>query len=148
MSWSASDPILYAPVTRPYRRWLALSLALLLHLALIGVVASWQFAAPPAERSSLDVVLVTRPSEAPVDAEAIAEAAQQAAGEPQVEAPAESLAAPLAELPPVQESVTDVDPATPAEPEPAPAEPEARPEESVPPAAEPEPAQAPPPQPP
>jgi periplasmic protein TonB len=136
MSWSASDPIQYAPVTRPYRRWLAWSLALLLHLALIGVVASWQFAAPPAERSSLDVVLVTRPAESPVEADAIAEADQQAAGEQQEEAPAESLAAPPEELPLVQESASDVDPATPAEPEQARVEPEARLDEQAPPAAE------------
>ncbi|WP_444678853.1 hypothetical protein [Halomonas sp. E19] len=90
-----SDPIHYAPVTRPYRRWLALSAALLLHLLLIGVVASWQFALPPAERTSLDVVLVTRPAEAPVQADAIAEADQQAAGEQSEAAPAERRAAPL-----------------------------------------------------
>lgn len=136
MSWSVSDPIQYAPVTRPYRRWLAVSLALLLHLALIGTVASWQFAAPPAPRTSLDVVLVSRPGEPPAEAEAIAEQDQQAIGEQQEEAQAESLAAPLEELPPVQESVTDVDPATPAEPEQARTEPDARPDERAPPAAE------------
>lgn len=136
MTWPVSDPIQYAPVTRPYRRWLAVSLALLLHLALIGVVASWQFAAPPVERSSLDVVLVSRPGEPPVEAEAIAEQDQQASGEQQEEAQAESLAAPLEELPAVQESVADVDPATPAEPEQARTEPDARPDEQAPPAAE------------
>lgn len=136
MTLHVSDPIQYAPVTRPYRRWLAWSLALLLHLAVIGVVASWQFAAPPPPRSSLDVVLVTRPAEAPVTADAIAEADQQAAGEQQEEAPAESRAAPMEELPLVQESVSDVDPATPAEPEQARVEPEARPDEQAPPAAE------------
>ncbi len=132
-----SDPIQYAPVTRPYRRWLAASLALLLHLAVIGTVASWQFAAPPVERASLDVVLVTRSDEAPVEAEAIAEADQQAAGEQRDEAPAESRAAPMEDLPTVQESASDVDPATPAEPEQAArVEPEARPEEQALPAAE------------
>ena len=139
MSACASDPIRYAPVTRPYRRWLALSLALLLHLAVIGAVGGWQFAAPPAPRSTLDVVLVTRPAESPVDADAIAEADQQAAGEPDEAVPAESLAAPLEELPAVQESVADVDPATPAEPEQARTEPDARPDEQAPPAAESEP---------
>ncbi len=136
MSYYVSDPVHYAPVTRPYRRWLAWSLALLLHLAVIGVVASWQFAAPPPERTSLDVVLVTRSSEAPVAAEAIAEADQQAAGAEQEEAPAESRAAPMEELPAVQEGRPDVDPATPAEPQSATrAEPEARPDEAAPPVA-------------
>ncbi len=129
MSACASDPIRYAPVTRPYRRWLALSLALLLHLAVIGAVGGWQFAAPPAPRSTLDVVLVTRPAESPVDADAIAEADQQAAGEPDEAVPAESLAAPLEELPMVQESASEV----------APVETEARPDEPAPPEAESEP---------
>lgn len=137
MSAYASDPIRYAPVTRPYRRWLAGSLALLLHLAVISAVGSWQFAAPPTPRSSLDVVLVTRPAESPVDADAIAEADQQAAGEPDEAAPAESLAAPLEELPPAQESASEVAPAPPAEPEqaqvePAPPAAESEPRESAP----------------
>ncbi|MBB3329769.1 protein TonB [Halomonas campaniensis] len=137
MSATVSDPIQYAPVTRPYRRWLAWSAALLLHLAVIGVVASWQFAAPPAERTSLDVVLVTRPAQAPMEADAIAEADQQAAGEQREEAPAESLATPMEALPAVQDSASDVDPATPAEPEQAArVEPEALPDEAAPPAAE------------
>ncbi|MCE0734554.1 hypothetical protein LWH48_17495, partial [Halomonas sp. G15] len=117
MSLIAGDPIQYAPVTRPYRRWLAWSLALLLHLAVIGVVASWQFATPPAERKSLDVVLVTRESEAPVEAEAIAEVDQQASGSEQEEAPAESRSAPVEAPAASQQGATDVDPATPAEPE-------------------------------
>ncbi|WP_197030743.1 hypothetical protein, partial [Halomonas sp. BC04] len=70
MAVTISDPIRYAPVTRSYRRWLALSAALLLHLALIGVVASFRFAPAPPERSSLDVVLVTQPAEVPVEADA------------------------------------------------------------------------------
>ncbi|QOR37103.1 TonB family protein [Billgrantia diversa] len=115
----ASDLIHYAPVTRPYRRWLALSAALLLHLALIGAVASWQFSPAPAERTSLDVVLVTRPAEAPDDAEAIAEADQQAAGEQAEEAPAEQRAAPLDELPVLEAPESTLDPAAPAEAEPA-----------------------------
>ncbi len=121
---SVSDPIHYAPVTRPHRRWLALSAALLLHLALIGVVTSWQFAPPPAERSSLDVVLVTRPAEAPVEADAIAEAEQAAAGEPAEEAPAESRAAPLDELPVLEAPQRAAVPATPSEAERPDAEPE------------------------
>ncbi|WP_104205339.1 TonB family protein [Billgrantia saliphila] len=116
---SISDSIHYAPVTRPYRRWLALSAALLLHLALIGVMAGWQFSPAPAERSSLDVVLVTRSAEAPEDAEAIAEADQQAAGEQAEEAPAEQRAAPLDELPVLEAPESAVDPAAPAEAEPA-----------------------------
>lgn len=102
MSVPVSDPIHYAPVTRPYRSWLAGSLALLIHLVVIGVVASWQFAPAPPERTSLDVVLVTRPAAPPEEAEAIADADQRAAGEQQDEAPAEARAAP-----------SDVAPATP-----------------------------------
>ncbi|MFY0991676.1 TonB family protein [Halomonas sp. C05BenzN] len=137
MSVFVSDPIQYAPVTRPYRRWLAWSLALLLHLAVIGVVASWQFVPAPAERTSLDVVLVTRPAAAPEEAEAIAEADQQAEGEQLEDAPAESRAAPMDDLPVLQETRSDVDPATPAEPrETARVEPEAVPDETAPPAAE------------
>lgn len=114
-----SDPIRYAPVTRPYRRWLAASAALLLHLVLLAAVARLPFAPTPAESVSLEVVLVTRPSEAPVDAEAIAEAAQRAAGAASDEAPAEARAAPLD--PPVPDGREA--PATPAEPpEPPPAE--------------------------
>ncbi|SFU51102.1 energy transducer TonB [Halomonas korlensis] len=94
MSAPVSDPTHYAPVTRPYRRWLAVSLALLIHLVVLGVVASWQFAPPPAERTSLDVVLVTRPAAPPKEAEAIAEADQRAAGEQQQQAPTEARAAP------------------------------------------------------
>lgn len=137
MSLIAGDPIQYAPVTRPYRRWLAWSLALLLHLAVIGVVASWQFATPPAERKSLDVVLVTRESEAPAEAEAIAEVDQQAAGSEQEEAPAESRSAPVEAPAASQQGATDVDPATPAEPEAAErVAPEARPVEEAPQAAD------------
>ncbi|MCG6656732.1 TonB family protein [Halomonas campisalis] len=123
MAVSISDPIRYAPVTRPYRRWLALSAALLLHLALIGVVASRQFVPAPAERVSLDVVLVTAPSEAPVAAEAIAEADQQAAGDPLDQTPAETRAAPSAAPPAQQAADSAVEPVTPVEPatdEPAP----------------------------
>jgi protein TonB len=137
MSSTLNDPIQYAPVTRPYRRWLAWSLALLLHLAVIGVVGSWQFASSPSERTSLDVVLVSRPSEAPVDAQAIAEADQQAMGEQQEEAPAEALAAPMDDLPVLQETESAVDPATPAEPETASRrEPDAAFDETAPPAAD------------
>ncbi|MDR5868624.1 hypothetical protein, partial [Halomonas koreensis] len=95
MAAPVNDPIRYAPVTRPHRRWLAWTVSLLLHLAIIGVVASRQFAPAPPERSGLDVVLVTRQSEAPVAAEALAEADQRAAGEAQAP-PAEARAAPRA----------------------------------------------------
>lgn len=112
-----SDPIQYAPVTRPYRHWLAWSLALLLHLVIIGVVASRQFAPTPIERSSIDVVLVSRPSPEAVEAAAIAEADQRAAGTPDDQAPAEARAAPMDDLPERQTAEPEVDPATPAEPE-------------------------------
>jgi protein TonB len=112
MSVPVSDPIHYAPVTRPYRRWLAGSLALLIHLVVIGVVASWQFAPAPAERTSLDVVLVTRPAASPEEAEAIADDDQRAAGEPQDETPAEARAAPSEALPVRQDAPSDVAPAT------------------------------------
>lgn len=109
-----SDPIHYAPVTRPYRRWLALSAALLLHLALLGLVAGWQLAPAPQERSSLDVVLVTHAAEGPVEAQAIAEADQLAAGDQTVESPAEQRAADLDDvLLPAQES--GVEPAAPTD---------------------------------
>lgn len=116
MSTLFNDSIQYAPVTRPHRRWLAWSIALLLHLAVIGTVASWQFAPAPAEPRSLDVVLVTQPAEKPLDAEAIAEADQQAEGS-QEQPSAESRAAPMDDLPVLQETESAVDPATPAEPE-------------------------------
>ncbi len=134
---SVSDPNHYAPVTRPYRRWLAGSLALLIHLVVIGMVASWQFAPAPAERGSLDVVLVTRPAASPEEAEAIADADQRAAGEPQDEAPAEARAAP-SETPPVrQDAPSDVAPATPEmAQQPEPAIPDAMPEQSAPAASE------------
>ncbi|MDI5889837.1 TonB family protein [Halomonas rhizosphaerae] len=130
-----SDPIQYAPVSRPYRHWLAWSLALLLHLVVIGVVASRQFAPAPVERSSIDVVLVSRPSPEAVEASAIAEADQRAAGSPQEQAPAEARAAPMDELPELQAAEPEVDPATPAEPESA-ARPEPESEAPEPPAAE------------
>ncbi|TLF53786.1 energy transducer TonB [Halomonas urmiana] len=117
MSSTLSDPIQYAPVTRPHRHWLAWSLALLLHLVVIGVVASRQFAPAPVERTSVDVVLVSRPAPAPVEAEAIAEAAQRAAGSPQAQAPAEARAAPMEALPERQAAEPEVDPATPAAPQ-------------------------------
>ncbi|MGQ4880773.1 TonB family protein [Billgrantia sp. LNSP4103-1] len=146
---SISDPIQYAPVTRSYRRWLALSVALLLHALLIGVMASRQFAPAPAEATRLDVVLVTRPAPAPSEAEAIAEADQQASGEQAEEAPAERRAAPRDELPVPTTPASDVAPTTPAEaerphtePEPVEAkqareaQPLAEPRASTPPAAE------------
>ena len=117
MSSTLSDPIQYAPVTRPHRHWLAWSLALLLHLVVIGVVASRQFAPAPVERTSVDVVLVSRPATAPVEAEAIAEADQRAAGSPQDQAPAEARAAPMEALPERQAAEPEVDPATPAAPQ-------------------------------
>ncbi|KAA0010201.1 energy transducer TonB [Billgrantia pellis] len=147
---SISDSIHYAPVTRPYRCWLALSVALLLHLVLIGMVSTWRFAPAPAERTSLEVVLVTRPAEPPEDVEAIAEADQQAAGEQSEEAPAEQRAALLDELPVLEAPESAVDPTTSAEPEPVPVEeaaieaerdseatPPAKPRESAPQAQEP-----------
>ncbi|RDB44673.1 TonB family protein [Halomonas sp. DQ26W] len=137
MAVTISDPIRYAPVTRSYRRWLALSAALLLHLALIGVVASYPFAPAPAERSSLDVVLVTQRAELPVEADAMAEADQQAAGEPSDEMAAEARAAPLEEMPVLEAPESAVDPATTAEPASAArAEPDPTPLEQAPPSAE------------
>ncbi|PMR74661.1 TonB family protein [Billgrantia endophytica] len=117
MAVSSSAPIRYAPVTQPHRRWLAVAAAILLHLALFGIVSSWQFASAPAERSSLDVVLVTRPADIPVEADAIAEASQLASGEPAGEASAESRAAPLDELPVLDATESLVDPVPPAEPD-------------------------------
>jgi len=117
MSSTLSDPIQYAPVTRPHRHWLAWALALLLHLVVIGVVASRQFAPAPVERTSVDVVLVSRPAQAAVEAEAIAEADQRAAGSPQAQAPAEARAAPREALPERQAAEPEVDPATPAAPQ-------------------------------
>ncbi|UYG07808.1 TonB family protein [Halomonas sp. M4R1S46] len=137
MAAPVSDPIRYAPVTRPHRRWLAVSVSLLLHLAIIGVVASRQFAPSPPERTSLDVVLVSRATEAPVTAEALAEAAQRAAGEVAESPPAEARAAPMETLPDHQAAERAVDPATPAEAEtPTRQVNEATPEETAPPAAE------------
>ncbi|MGM0701797.1 MAG: TonB family protein [Pseudomonadota bacterium] len=92
MPAALSDPIQYAPVTRPYRRWLALSIAVLLHLALLGSVAGLPFVASPPPATSLDVVLVTRASSMPVEAAAIAEQDQRAAGQPETSDPAEARA--------------------------------------------------------
>ncbi|SDI93473.1 energy transducer TonB [Billgrantia gudaonensis] len=92
MPAALSDPIHYAPVTRPYRRWLALSIAVLLHLALLGSVAGLPFGASSPPATSLDVVLVTRASSAPVEAAAIAEQNQRAAGQPDTSDPAEARA--------------------------------------------------------
>ncbi|TDO06684.1 MULTISPECIES: energy transducer TonB [Halomonas] len=120
-----SDPIQYAPVTRAYRHWLAWSLALLLHLGVIGVVvASHQFAPAPVERTSIDVVLVSRPSAQAVQAKAIAEVAQRAIGTPQEQAPAEARAAPMDELPPERQAAEPDQPneAPAATPEPPAAE--------------------------
>lgn len=129
----AGDSIQYAPVTRLYRRWLAWSLALLLHLVVIGGLASWQFTAPLPERSSLDVVLVTRSSEAPAMADAIAEADQQAGGTRQEESPAAAMEAPAT----AQQGARVTEPATPVESESVErVAPEAPPAEETPPAAE------------
>lgn len=92
MPAALSDPIQYAPVTRPYRRWLALSIAVLLHLALLGSVAGLPFVASPPPVTSLDVVLVTRASSTPVEVAAIAEQDQRAAGQPETSDPAEARA--------------------------------------------------------
>ncbi|WP_236551332.1 hypothetical protein [Billgrantia tianxiuensis] len=116
MAASISDSIRCAPVTRPYRRWLALSAALLLHLLLIGIVASWQFTPMPAERTSLDVVLVTRPAEEPVEVEAIADTDQEAAGQEETaEAPAEQRSVPIDELPHLEAPDSSAAPAASAE---------------------------------
>ncbi|MCE8018568.1 TonB family protein [Halomonas sp. MCCC 1A11036] len=113
MAASISDSIRCAPVTRPYRRWSALLAALLLHLLLIGIVASWQFTPMPAERTSLDVVLVTRPAEAPVEAETIADTDQEAAGQETAETPGRSV--PLDELPHLEAPDSSAAPAASAE---------------------------------
>ncbi|QJQ95556.1 MULTISPECIES: energy transducer TonB [Halomonadaceae] len=95
MASSLGDPIRYAPVTRSHRRLLAWALALLLHLALIGLFAGWtlvpELADPVRERRSLDVVLVGQAASEPVEAEAIAEASQHSLGE-QAREPGEVLA--------------------------------------------------------
>lgn len=77
-----NDPIRYAPVTRSYRRWLAASMVLLLHLMVLGGTAVLQSPSPPPSptRQVLDVVLVTEPSETVRHARALAEANQQGAG--------------------------------------------------------------------
>ncbi|MFC3283831.1 energy transducer TonB [Litchfieldella rifensis] len=94
MALSITDPIHYSPVTRPHRRWLAWALSVLLHVLLIGGVAHWRFApAPPVERTSLDVELVTRPAVAPEAAAAIAALNQQASGDEADVPPAERAAA-------------------------------------------------------
>lgn len=111
----------YAPVSRAHRHWVAWGLAIALHLAVIGLVANWRLAPPPAERTGLDVVLVSpSPVEAPMETEAVPDIAPPAplVGEPlteeslaeeslaETEAPlAEESweAPPLAEAPPVDE---------------------------------------------
>lgn len=88
------DPIRYAPVTRIYRHWLAWAAALLLHMLLIGMVASRSWLPePPLPPSRLDVVLVTQASSAPQTAEAIADAHQRASGSDARTSPAERRAA-------------------------------------------------------
>lgn len=112
MAQPINDALVYAPVTHPYRRWVAWALAILLHLALIGAVASWRLAPVPPEaspRPSLDVVLVGLSGEAPAQAEAIAEAAQQARGRDADPAPRARSQAAAARA-----SAGGVEPATPA----------------------------------
>ncbi|MBB3141476.1 energy transducer TonB [Halomonas organivorans] len=142
MAAPVNDPIRYVPVTRPYRYWLAWAASLLLHLVVIGAVASRQFAPAPLERTGLDVVLVSRPAESPVAAEALAEAAQLAAGTAAETPPAESRTAPRARSSATPATVPAGAPATPTEPDVAARpEPEVQPEPSAPPAVEPEPPQ-------
>lgn len=94
MAVSVGDPIRYSPVTRPYRHWLAWAAALVLHMLVIGVVASRVWTPePPVTHSSLDVVLVTQASSVSQAAEAIAEADQLASGSESEHSPAERLAA-------------------------------------------------------
>ncbi|SDL59954.1 protein TonB [Franzmannia pantelleriensis] len=90
---SVGDAIDYAPVTRAYRRWLAWALAIVLHLAVLGGVASWTLSPEVVERTSIDVVLVSQPDREPVDSDSIAEADQQARGDTHASAAAASLAA-------------------------------------------------------
>ncbi|MDR5903858.1 TonB family protein [Franzmannia qiaohouensis] len=90
---SVGDAIDYAPVTRAYRRWLAWALAIVLHLAILGVVASWTLSPEVAPRASIDVVLVSQPAQQTVDSDSIAEADQQARGDSAASAAAASLSA-------------------------------------------------------
>ncbi|EPC00667.1 hypothetical protein L861_12805 [Litchfieldella anticariensis FP35 = DSM 16096] len=80
MALTATDPVYHSAVTRPYRHWLAWVASLLLHVAVLGAVASWTLApeTPPVRYSSIDVTLVTQPSVAAEAVEASAEANQQA----------------------------------------------------------------------
>ncbi|APX91513.1 hypothetical protein BWR19_00275 [Halomonas sp. 1513] len=90
---SVGDAIDYAPVTRGYRRWLAWALAIVLHLAILGVVASWTLSPQVAPRASIDVVLVSQPAQQAVDSDSIAEADQQARGDSEASAAAARLSA-------------------------------------------------------
>ncbi|MBD3897101.1 energy transducer TonB [Halomonas sp. ML-15] len=90
---SVGDALDYAPVTRAYRRWLAWALAIVLHLAILGVVASWTLSPELAPPTSIEVVLVNQPERQPVDSDRIAEADQQARGDANASAATARLAA-------------------------------------------------------
>ncbi|WP_163577113.1 energy transducer TonB [Halomonas faecis] len=114
MPAALSDPIQYAPVTRPYRRWLAVSAAVLLHLALLGSVAGLPFVASLPPATSLDVVLVTRASSTPVEAAAMAEQDQRAAGQPETSDPAEARALAQARQPRHEAAASTAEPPQPS----------------------------------
>ncbi|WP_163557841.1 TonB family protein [Halomonas sp. NO4] len=132
MPAALSDPIHYAPVTRPYRRWLAVSAALLVHLAVLGTVSGLPFTPSPPPATSVEVVLVTRTAPSPVEAEAIAARDQRAAGDARSQAPAESRAVPPAQQRRREAAEPAVDPASPAEPRQRATEVAAQPRESAP----------------
>ncbi|WP_192035766.1 TonB family protein [Halomonas sp. YLGW01] len=131
----AFDVQVHAPVTRGYRRALALALAVGLHLILLGLGAWVSLPMPSTpstpEPPSLDVVLVSRPAAEPERALAIAEAAQQAA---RVEAPPAPDAAPPSEATPEPAERTTEQAAAPSP------EPVAEPEPALEPSSDPEPA--------
>ncbi|WP_136247168.1 TonB family protein [Halomonas borealis] len=74
-------PPRHVPVTRRHRWWLAGAVSLLLHLAVIGVLASLTPSSRAPERSGLDVVLMPRSASVAATAETPGEAARETANE-------------------------------------------------------------------